>query len=875
MLGASKLRGRGGGVLATTVRVIGPGERLAVAVELIGQAGRTSRSRQARSPVTNLPAYTMRVVGRERELELIRSMILEDDARLITLTGAGGIGKTRLAIECAADIAGDFPDGVHVVWLAPVADPEVVATAIAQTLGVTPRPGHAALGSLTDYLRHKRLLLVMDNFEHLTAAGLMLAELLMALPDLYVLVTSRAVLHLYGERVVTVPPLALPDRRTAPTAHHLIQFESVCLFVERARAAQSDFALTDANASAVGEICQRLDGLPLALELAASRLRVLPLAALFADMNRRLPVLTGGPRDMPARQRTLRDTIAWSYDLLGPDEQTLFRRLAVFQGCTPATAEQVCCSASLDSGSTSIAVPPLRIDLPACLGTLVDNSLLCRDQTPDGQAWYATFETIREYALEQLSKTDECDAIYRRHALAYVALAEAADLDMTGRGQTVWIARFEQEYPNLLSALVWCEERGYAEPAFRLAVALWWFWAISGRSSIGRDRLLGLLARFGPRSTPARYVLARARAAKAAANLAAFHGDYVGARRLLEEALQAFREYADAPSLQGTLQTLGWVASRQGDHTAALAYLEEGLDLARAHGQATTVALTLFNLAYVVHEGGDYAAASRLLEESLSLKREAGLPGSMGIIQITMGMLALEQGDTAKARTLCEDGLHLCREAKDVRGAALGLADLAVIAMAEGDYSGARAAIDESIALHEEVGDPVGLAFVLERAARLAAVRGQSDMAMQLAGAAAGIRERSGAPLAEDAQLNLDNWLAPASQSLGEARAAEAWATGSKLSLAQAVRVAVTLPQSVNSHRSAPNPGRSDPLTRREREVAALIARGYTNQQIGTALVITEATVASHVVHILAKLDMGSRAQVAVWAAEHALLTTP
>ena len=444
----------------------------------------------------NLPMQATAFIGREQQLQTVRTSLLREDTRLLTLTGPGGTGKTRLALQAAADVLDSFPDGVYFVALASVTDPDLVASTIAQALDVREVAGRSIATSLGDTLRQKRLLLVLDNFEQVVEAAPTVAELLGSATDLKILVTSRFVLHVYGERELSVPPLALPDRRTAPSAAHLAQFEAVRLFVDRAQAARADFALVDENASAVAEICQRLDGLPLAIELAAARVRALPPRAMLQRMERRLPLLTGGARDLPARQQTLRGAIAWSYDLLEPDEQALFRRLAVFRGCTLETAETVCAGDPPRPGATSVALPPLDLLILDGIESLVEKSLLRQEEASDGQPWYRMLETVREYALERLEESGEAAAVHRRHALAALRLAETAEAGLYGLEHGTWFKRLEQEHDNLRAAIEWCQERRYAEPALRLAVALWWFWSAHGHIGEGRERLSDLLQRF-------------------------------------------------------------------------------------------------------------------------------------------------------------------------------------------------------------------------------------------------------------------------------------------------------------------------------------------------------------------------------------------
>ncbi len=834
----------------------------------------------------NLPRQATPLVGREQQLQALRARVVRDDVRLLTLTGPGGTGKTRLALQAAADLLDAFPDGAYFVSLAPVTDPDLVPSAIARALELKESPGRSVLGSLEDHLRNKALLLVVDNFEHVAAAAPMVAGLLAASPRLKVLATSRAVLQLYGEHDFPVPPLALPDRRPRPTAQHVSLYESVRLFVARVQAARPDFSLTDENAGAVAEICHRLDGLPLAIELAAARLRALPLLALLARMARRLPLLTGGPRDLPARQRTLRDAIAWSYELLDPSEQTLFRRLAVFHGCTLEAVEAICCAASTQPGSSSIAVPGLDLDALDGVESLVNQSLLRQEATTDGQPWYVMLETVREYALERLDESAEADAIRRRHVMYFLRLAESADPELVGSEQSAWFARLEREHDNLRAAVGWSESRGYAEPALRLGVALWWFWAVHGHLSEGRRTLAGLLARFQPRDASSRHVSARARALQAAGYLAGFQNDYAAARELHEESLRVFRGLGDTAGVESALDALGQVAALQGDHQAARELIEEALALARERGDLGAVAAVLANLAHVAHQQGDFAIARVLIEEAVAVKREIAGPRELAFHQLNLGTLLEAQRDFALARAMYEQSLAGLRQAGDRRTAALALANVGGVATAQGDYVTARSSLVESMAIHQELGDPAGIALVLERFAELAAAQAQYTGAVRLLAAATTLRDSIDARLSPEAQAALDRKIDPARRSLGQPAANAAWAAGRAMSLEEAIEQALQAEGPARRDREQVRfagsgdargqtlcPGPS-PLTPREGQVAALIARGYTNRQIAAELVITEGTAANHVVHILNKLGVGSRAQVAVWAAEHGLLVS-
>ena len=445
----------------------------------------------------NLPSQTTPLVGREREVAAAQEQLLDPDVRLLTLTGPGGTGKTRLAVQVAAEALQQFADGVCFVPLASIADAALVPTAIAQSLGILQAAARQLLETLIDYLRDRQLLLCLDNFEHLPAAAPFLSELLEHCPRLKLLLTSRAVLHIAGERDFLVPPLGVPAREPLPPVEHLTQYEAVRLFVERAQAVKADFAVTGNSGRAVVEICQRLDGLSLGIELAAARVRLLPPEVMLVRMDRRLPLLTGGPRDLPFRHQTLRGAIAWSYDLLIEAEQTLFRRLPVFAGgCTLEAAEAIC--GGWETGISSQAprgiespLPDARmlspIDVLDGAASLLDKSLLREEQSARCEPRLLMLETIREYGLEQLEASSEAAEVRRRHAVYYLQLAEAAAPKLHGPEQVDWLDRLEAEHDNLGAVQAWtqAQPRG-REQALRLASALLWFWLVRGYYAEGR-----------------------------------------------------------------------------------------------------------------------------------------------------------------------------------------------------------------------------------------------------------------------------------------------------------------------------------------------------------------------------------------------------
>jgi predicted ATPase/DNA-binding CsgD family transcriptional regulator len=855
----------------------------------------------------NLPIQVTSLVGREAMTATATALLRRPEVRLLSLIGTGGIGKTRLAIEVATQLLDDFTDGISFVALAPLRDPDLVLPTIAYTLGLQESGSEPVAERLHTYLCDKHLLLVLDNFEHLMPAASVVGELLTTCPYLTLLVTSREVLHLRAEQQFSVPPLAVPDRKHVARVQSLNEYPALDLFLQRARAVKHEFQLHESNAQALAEICSRLDGLPLAIELAAARITILSPQALLARLDHRLQVLTHGPTDLPERQQTLRQTIQWSYELLKPEEQRLFQRMSVFAGGATLEAVEAVCEALGDetawvfNGVTS----------------LLDKSLLQQTEQEGEQPRLTMLETIREYGLECLATSDASEVVRHAHAAYYLQLAQEAALNWFSAQEPAWLTRVEWDQDNLRTALNWllerAEERESIEMALRLGAALWWFWVLRSHRHEGWNKLSQALVASEGVAAPV-----RAKALWSAGNLAGWLGHSERGEVLCRESLALFRALGDRAGMGNALFHLGVIADFRKDYGAARTWFEQSLVLSREVGDKAYAAWTLDFLADEALAQGEYARVRTLVEESLVLFRELGYQTGIGALQHTLlcamffqgelaraqalaqecleqerqfgtkqgeaGMLAwlgevmLQQGDASRARLLLEQSYVLVRQVRDEEHQlAWTLSLLGKVAAVQGDYPVARALYEESLKslVHVQTANSnmifLDIATVLEGLAAVVAAEGDLPWAVRLWGATEALRETRSTPLPPLYRADYERSVAAACAQLGKIAFVAAWKEGRTMTAEQALAAQGRTVGTPNPPAKSPTTYPSD-LTAREVEVLRLVAQGLTDEQVAEQLVISRHTVNSHLKAIYGKLGISSRHAATHYALQHHLL---
>lgn len=722
----------------------------------------------------NLPPQPTSLIGRERELSEAPILAGDSDVRLATLTGPGGMGKTRLALHAAAEVVDTFHDGVYFVALAAVTDPDLVAPTIANTLGVRESGGHALLHSLREYLSTKHMLLVLDNFEQVLGAAPLVADLLTNCSRLKILVTSRSRLNLRGEREYPLPPLALPPAGAALDVERALQSPAVLLFVERATGANPRFELSEENVADVVSICRKLDGWPLAIELAAARTRLLNPRAMLSRLSRRLDLLTGGQRDLPDRHQTLRGTIAWSYDLLSPQQQALYRQLSVFTGgWSLEAAEAVAGNGSLD------VLDDLML--------LIDHSLVRRTELSEmDEPRFGMLESISAYGTEQLEMHGEAHEMHERHASYFAEMAEEAATYLDRSGQDRWLDQLDLEHDNLREALRWYEEHD-AGAGLQLGVRLWPFWASRGYLTEGRAHLDTILALPGAQQP----TLERGQALAGAAMLAQRQDDFQAATELSEQALAIFDSLGEARGRAVALICLGTVAIKQGEYARAAPFFEQSLALARETGDDQSVTVSIRSLALVELVQGNVERATEMLEESLALARRRGDRSSVVAALGNLGFIALRTGRLEAAGASFQESLALARQMRDKLWTSMSLLNLGVVAGAQGDRSGALRYYQESIVLCRELGNRLNAVSCLEEIGTIARDLGQTEQAAQIFGSAAALRENLRAPLMDVEREEHEPHVAAARAALGEDAFERCWSLGQRMTIDDAIAFAL------------------------------------------------------------------------------------